>query len=120
MKGEPAMRTSPPESSAALPLPRARLGSLHPLRLLALPLRALVLLYQRLISPALPPACRYYPSCSEYAAEALATHGAVEGTLLAARRLLRCHPWCEGGFDPVPQRASPRRGEKLAQHPRHG
>jgi putative membrane protein insertion efficiency factor len=86
--------------------------------LLALPLRLLVWLYQRLISPALPPACRYYPSCSRYAAEALAVHGAFTGTWLAARRLLRCHPWCEGGIDPVPPRSSARARQQLA-HPRH-
>ena len=86
--------------------------------LLALPLRLSVWLYQRLISPALPPACRYYPSCSRYAAEALAVHGAFTGSWLAARRLLRCHPWCEGGIDPVPPRSSARARQQLA-HPRH-
>jgi putative membrane protein insertion efficiency factor len=75
---------------------------------LALPGRLLwllVRLYQVLISPALPPACRYYPSCSQYAAEALLTHGAFKGTWLAVRRVLRCHPWAIGGPDPVPPRA---------------
>lgn len=65
----------------------------------------LVRLYQLFISPVLPPACRYHPSCSRYAAEALITHGALRGSWLAARRLLRCHPWAVGGPDPVPPRA---------------
>lgn len=58
--------------------------------------------YRRLISPLLPRACRFYPSCSEYASDAVATHGVVRGAALTARRLARCHPWCEGGIDPVP------------------
>jgi hypothetical protein len=61
--------------------------------------------YRRWISPMLPPACRFHPSCSEYAAEAVDRHGAARGAVLAARRLARCHPWCEGGVDPVPPRA---------------
>jgi putative membrane protein insertion efficiency factor len=65
-------------------------------------LRGLIRLYQLFVSPLLPPGCRYLPSCSDYAAEAIATHGAVAGTILAARRLLRCHPWGGSGFDPVP------------------
>ena len=79
------------------------------LRALALPLLALVWIYRRLISPALPPACRYHPSCSRYAEEALSTHGPFFGTWLAVRRLLRCHPWAAGGPDPIPPRASARR-----------
>ena len=74
-------------------------------RLLALPRRALVLAirgYQKLISPALPPSCRFYPSCSQYAIEAIARHGALRGSWLAARRLARCHPFHPGGVDPVP------------------
>lgn len=62
--------------------------------------------YQLLISPLLGPTCRYYPSCSAYAVQALQVHGAVKGTWLAVRRLLRCHPWSPGGVDHVP----PRRG----------
>lgn len=58
--------------------------------------------YQLLLSPVLPSSCRYYPSCSHYAAEAIARYGAWDGALLAARRLLRCHPWGGGGYDPVP------------------
>ena len=65
-------------------------------------LLALLWIYRRLVSPVLPPACRYYPSCSQYAADAVRIHGAVFGTWLALRRLLRCHPWAPGGPDPVP------------------
>ncbi|MCR4392092.1 MAG: membrane protein insertion efficiency factor YidD [Candidatus Acetothermia bacterium] len=62
----------------------------------------LVRLYQRGISPVLPRRCRFYPSCSEYAAQALLRHGLVKGGGLALRRLLRCGPWHPGGYDPVP------------------
>ncbi len=60
--------------------------------------------YQRFISPALPPACRFTPSCSAYAVTALERFGAVQGTWMALRRLARCHPWNPGGYDPVPDR----------------
>jgi hypothetical protein len=63
---------------------------------------ALIRGYRRWISPALPPACRFHPSCSEYALEAIARHGAVRGSWLAVRRLVRCHPFNPGGYDPVP------------------
>ena len=58
--------------------------------------------YQRWISPAFAPTCRFYPSCSAYAVRALETHGPVIGLYLAIRRLLRCHPWTPGGIDQVP------------------
>ena len=63
---------------------------------------ALVRAYQMLLSPLLPAACRYYPSCSAYAIEALERHGALRGTWLAMRRIGRCNPFQPGGFDPVP------------------
>ncbi|MBR1838757.1 MAG: membrane protein insertion efficiency factor YidD [Bacteroidaceae bacterium] len=58
--------------------------------------------YQRFISPHTPPACRFTPTCSQYALEALQKHGPLRGTWLALRRLLRCHPWGGSGYDPVP------------------
>ena len=58
--------------------------------------------YRRLVSPLLPPLCRFHPSCSAYARQALLRHGALKGTLLAAWRVLRCNPFGRGGFDPVP------------------
>jgi len=63
--------------------------------------------YQRWVSPMFPQRCRFYPSCSAYALEAIETHGAVRGGGLALRRLARCHPFHPGGFDPVPSRSAP-------------
>lgn len=60
--------------------------------------------YKRRISPLLPPACKYTPTCSEYAMQAVERYGALYGGYLAARRLLRCHPFAKGGYDPVPER----------------
>lgn len=62
----------------------------------------IVRFYKAYISPVLPPSCRYYPTCSTYAIEALTRFGAVKGSLLAIKRILRCNPYCRGGFDPVP------------------
>lgn len=59
--------------------------------------------YAAAVSPLLGTHCRFYPSCSSYAREAIATHGALHGVALALRRLSRCHPWHEGGADPVPE-----------------
>jgi uncharacterized protein len=65
-------------------------------------LKILIRGYQLVISPLLGPKCRFYPSCSHYAIEAIEIHGALPGTWLAIKRIGRCHPWNEGGFDPVP------------------
>lgn len=66
--------------------------------------------YKRWLSPALPAACRFVPTCSEYASEAVERHGALRGTWLALLRLMRCHPLARAGYDPVPP-------EKSASHP---
>ena len=58
--------------------------------------------YRRFISPMLPDSCRFYPTCSAYAQEALTVHGAIRGSFLSARRICKCHPWNPGGVDPVP------------------
>lgn len=67
--------------------------------------RILILLirfYQGAVSPHFPPSCRFTPTCSQYAVEAIVRHGALKGTWLALRRILRCHPWGGSGYDPVP------------------
>ncbi|MDD6783178.1 MAG: membrane protein insertion efficiency factor YidD [Bacteroidaceae bacterium] len=66
--------------------------------LLILPIR----FYQRFISPLTPPSCRFTPTCSQYAIEALRKHGPIKGLWLTVRRILRCHPWGGSGYDPVP------------------
>jgi len=62
--------------------------------------------YQILVRPILPPACRFHPTCSDYAIEAVRRRGPVAGLLLAARRILRCHPWNAGGYDPLDGQAA--------------
>lgn len=79
--------------------------------LVLLPIRA----YQRLISPLFGPRCRYYPTCSAYAEQAIRTHGIVRGTGLAAWRLVRCNPFSAGGVDEVP----PARSSRSNAHERH-
>jgi uncharacterized protein len=66
--------------------------------------RALIRAYQPIVSPWLGPRCRFYPSCSNYALEAIGEHGMLRGGWLTLRRIGRCHPWHPGGFDPVPHR----------------
>ncbi|MCE1179069.1 MAG: membrane protein insertion efficiency factor YidD [Micrococcales bacterium] len=87
------MTAAPPQASRSLIT-----------RVLSWPLEALILLYQRVISPLTPPTCRYYPSCSAYALTAIRRHGPLTGTRLAVWRLLRCNPWSAGGVDHVPPR----------------
>ena len=71
-------------------------------RLLAWLLTLPVIFYRRCISPMKPPTCRFTPTCSEYAIQALRKHGPFRGSWLAVRRILRCHPWGGSGYDPVP------------------
>lgn len=73
------------------------------MRLLSFVLRVLIRAYQWVLSPVLPGVCRYEPSCSEYAVQALARFGALRGGWLALRRVARCHPWGGCGYDPVPE-----------------
>ncbi|EIA5044675.1 membrane protein insertion efficiency factor YidD [Staphylococcus pseudintermedius] len=62
--------------------------------------------YQRFISPLTPPSCRFYPTCSNYTLEAIQVHGALKGSWLGLKRILKCHPFHKGGFDPVPKKKS--------------
>jgi putative membrane protein insertion efficiency factor len=78
--------------------------------LTVLVLQGLIRIYQLLLSPLFPPSCRYLPSCSNYAIEAIGRHGIIVGIGLTARRLARCHPWGSSGFDPVPE---PRDSDRL-------
>ena len=71
-------------------------------RILVFPLIVLVRFYQLCISPLLPPSCRYTPTCSQYALEALRKYGPFKGLWLTLKRLARCHPWGGSGYDPVP------------------
>jgi uncharacterized protein len=70
---------------------------------ISLVLQGMVRAYQLFVSPLLPPSCRFLPSCSDYAAEAIGRHGPLRGLGLALRRLARCHPWGGSGYDPVPE-----------------
>ncbi len=63
----------------------------------------IIRLYQRFISPALPPSCRFYPTCSRYTYESIERYGVFQGGWLGIKRLSRCHPWNPGGYDPVPE-----------------
>lgn len=87
------MRTTARDHTRAWPSPAARVMALA------------ITGYRRFVSPAIPPHCRFVPSCSAYALEAVQRHGALRGGWLAVRRLSRCHPFHRGGIDPVPDRA---------------
>ena len=84
------------------------------------PLVAVLRGYQRWISPLLPPSCRFHPSCSAYAIEALQVHGLLRGGALTAWRLLRCAPWHPGGIDPVPPGRTPGTRTSSPDRPRAG
>ncbi|WP_035618457.1 membrane protein insertion efficiency factor YidD [Lacticigenium naphthae] len=68
--------------------------------------------YQKAISPLFPPTCRYYPTCSHYAVEAIEKHGAAKGTMMGTARILRCHPFVKGGVDKVPDNFSLKRNQE--------
>ncbi len=70
-------------------------------------LKTIIRAYKVVISPALPPSCRFYPSCSDYALGAVDRYGALRGCILAIKRILRCHPWNPGGYDPVEKETRP-------------
>jgi putative membrane protein insertion efficiency factor len=70
-------------------------------------LKAGIVFYRRFISPLKPPTCRFHPTCSQYALEAIEAHGALRGSWLAIKRILRCHPFHPGGIDPVPPPGKP-------------
>jgi putative membrane protein insertion efficiency factor len=74
--------------------------------LISMILLALIRGYQLLISPLFPPNCRYFPTCSDYARQAVSRHGPLKGVWLALRRILRCHPWGGLGYDPVPEKST--------------
>lgn len=74
-------------------------------RVLIFPFIVLIRIYQKIISPIFPSTCRYQPTCSHYAVEALETHGLLKGTRLAIKRIFSCHPWGGSGYDPVPPRS---------------
>ena len=71
--------------------------------------------YRRYISPLFPPSCRFQPTCSQYAIEAIDRFGAIKGSYLAIKRILRCHPFCKGGYDPIPNNLM----EMVGQNKKH-
>ena len=76
----------------------------------------LIRVYQRFISPLFPPSCRYYPTCSNYSVQAIQKHGAIKGSIMGISRILRCHPFVKGGYDPVPEQFSIRRNKEDDEH----
>lgn len=97
-------------------LAQAAANRQFPGRMISLALRGAIRLYQLTLAYFFVGACRYEPSCSAYAVEAITVHGALKGSALAAGRLCRCHPWGAGGYDPVPPARSPARRGGLSCH----
>ncbi len=83
------------------------------------PFLFIIRIYRYLISPLLGPRCRFYPSCSSYAEEAIKVHGVVKGSWLATKRICRCHPFNEGGVDPVPEKLTKKLAEKTPEEDGH-
>lgn len=79
-------------------------------------LKFFIKLYRKIISPIKPPCCRFTPTCSQYALEAIERFGAIRGTLLAIWRILRCNPFCRGGYDPVPEKFTFKRQVKKEEN----
>lgn len=100
--GGPPRPDPSPDPSPSPPPTLSRRVLRHVVRIPAYALIVLIRAYQVLLSPLLPSSCRYVPSCSAYAVEAVERHGALRGGWLAARRIARCHPFRPGGYDPVP------------------
>jgi len=98
-------------TTVARAVPQALLALLHLVgRAVQLVLVGLLRTYRFAISPLYGQVCRYHPTCSAYALEAVSSHGAARGSWLALRRILRCHPWALGGYDPVPPHVEMTRG----------
>ncbi|RMF18201.1 MAG: membrane protein insertion efficiency factor YidD [Gammaproteobacteria bacterium] len=93
--------------------PKAECPPSWPARLLL----GLIRLYQLTLSPFIGRQCRFWPTCSEYGMDAIRVHGALKGSVLTVRRLLRCHPWSEGGEDPVPPAPQSCHRCKRSDHP---
>jgi putative membrane protein insertion efficiency factor len=107
---------APPENPAPTPADRRS----WPEKALLKGALGVVWFYRRFVSPLKPRTCRFHPTCSDYAQEALARHGLFRGLWLSARRILRCHPFHPGGFDPVPEPGKPRLPEEnvVLENPR--
>jgi uncharacterized protein len=83
---------------------KLRLMNSRHINIFSYPLLGLILIYRYTLSPLIGGQCRYYPTCSHYAEDAIVEYGPVRGTWMGLKRLFRCHPWHEGGFDPVPRK----------------
>ena len=86
----------------------------HKISIASYPLLALIYIYRFTLSPFFGNQCRYYPTCSHYAEEAIREYGAFRGAIMAAKRILRCHPWHEGGYDPIPPKEHKDKGTELS------